>query len=165
MRLFPSRYRWFWTRPKAYAAASASRSVSGCVEPTMPGLRQRRFQGLLVAHARQPAVLSELVGVDRVDDETAEPPRFATLRHRLLRQLAQGCAVFLGGPGGNRQRAFGALVVGGQQNATIGFDRQDPVPRFEAKPVGHVFRQRGANGAAGLSERHFLGHEPSAMAL
>ena len=104
-------------------------------------------------------MFTELVAVNGIDDESGEPVRLATTRgHRLLREFSEGAAMFLGGFGRHSQRAFRLGVVRRQQNPAVRLDGQDPVPGLKPEAVGHILRQRGADGPARLSQGHFLGH-------
>lgn len=120
---------------------------------------QSGFENVLVPNSRQAAMLAELVIVDGADDRPTQPPGLrTTFPHRLLGQLSEGVAVFLGGSAGDSQGTLDFGVVRGQQNSPIRFHRQHAIAGLQSQTIGHILRQGGADRATGLAERHFLGH-------
>jgi hypothetical protein len=105
-------------------------------------------------------MLSELIGMNRINNQPAQPAWFPAARHWLLRQLAQGVSILLGGFAGDRECAFDLRIVRREQNPSVGLDGEDAVPRLEMEAIGHVFRQGRAHRATGLTQRHFLRHSP-----
>ena len=104
-------------------------------------------------------MFAKLVVVDGIDNDPAEPswlPR--GLRHDLLGQFPKGVAILLRGPAGNFQRTLSLLRVGSQQDAALGLDGKHAITSLKPKSIGHVLRQRSADGSTGLSQRDFLRH-------
>jgi hypothetical protein len=130
------------------------------VRPFLPWPGEDGLQGVLDSNARQPAVFSKLVGMDGIHDNPIQPTRLSwdAPGHSSFGQFAKRAAMAFCGPGSDFQRAFGIRIIWRQQNASVGFEGQHAVASLEVEPIGHVFRQRGAHGAAGLSQRHFSRH-------
>ena len=104
-------------------------------------------------------MLTKLIIVNGINDDSAEPLGLeATFGQRLLGQLSKCVAIFLRRLGGYLQGAFNFRIVGCQENAPVRFHGQDAIAGFQSQTVGHVFGQRGTDGAAGLAKSHFLGH-------
>lgn len=64
---------------KAKAVRGRQRRHVGAlgVMPFLLGARQSRFEHVVVANARQPSVFAKLVVVQGIDDQAAQPQRFA----------------------------------------------------------------------------------------
>ena len=111
---------------------------------------------MLVTEAGQTTVLSKLIGVNRVNDNAAEPLRLSgALCHDSLGEFSERVAVLLGSPSSNLQRLLSVGIVRCQQNPTVSFDGEHPVPGFQVQPIGHIFGQRGTYRAASLPQLHF----------
>lgn len=129
------------------------------VVPLLLRPSQCSYEDILVPNPGPPSMLSQLVVVDGVDDDTAEPSGLETaLGHRLLGQLSQRVPILLRRLGRHSQRPLGVRIVGCQENPAVGLHGQDTVASLEVQAVGHVLGQRGAHRAAGLAQGHFLGH-------
>ena len=97
-----------------------------------------RLQRVLATHAVKPAVLAELLGVNRVDDDPVRPDRF---RHRLSGELAERIAIALRGPCRDCHGTFDRGIIRRQEDAPLRLHRQDAVAGLEVEMVGHVLRQ------------------------
>ena len=116
---------------------------------------ESRLQRVLIPEAGEPSVLSQLVEMDRLDDQPFDPPG------------APPCLTWRG-RGGRcgiswlRARQSPALprgrIVRGQQDATLGLDGKDAIARGQVETLGHVLWQGCANGATDLPESDFFGH-------
>jgi hypothetical protein len=72
------------------------------IVPTLLRPGQGGFESVFIPDARQSSVLTQLVGMDGVDNETAQPTRFLAARwHASLRQFPQRIPVLLGSFGGS----------------------------------------------------------------
>ena len=104
-------------------------------------------------------MFTKLVVVNGVHDDAGEPSGLRpTFGHGSLRELSEGVAILLGGLRGYLQCAFGVGAVGRQQDSALGFHRQDAIAGLQAKPVGHVLWQGGADGSTRLAKSHLFGH-------
>jgi hypothetical protein len=123
---------------------------------------QSSLESVLVADSRQPAMFAQLIMVDGVNDNAAEPVGLATSPgHRLFGEFSKRVTVLFGGLRSNLQRAFGFWIVRCEENSPVRFHGENAIPRFQAKTVGHILGQRGADGTTGLAEGDFLGHSRS----
>ena len=105
-------------------------------------------------------MLAELVVVHRINDHSAQPSGLSAVafRHDLLGQFSKSISIFLGSSGRDLQRTLGFRRVRCQEDPAVGFNSQDAIASLQAKAIGHIFRQRGTDGSASLSEGHFFGH-------
>ena len=84
---------------------------------------------------------------------------------RLTSRVREGRCGTSWRPSRHLQSAFGVRVVGRQQDPAFGFHGQDAVSSFQAKPVGHILRQRGTDGPTGLAKGHLFGHASESSIL
>lgn len=131
------------------------------VVPLLPRAGERRLENVFVVDSRQPAMFAELVGVDGINRQAAEPPGLGpAFRHGLFRQFPEGVAILLCGPCGHFQGAFRVRVVRREEDPAVGLDGEHPVSGLEPQAIRHVLGKGGAHRAPGLAQGHFLGHAP-----
>ena len=113
---------------------------------TRPG--EGRLDRALVADSTSPAVLPELVRVNRVENSPRDPERLA---QRLLCQLSEGVAILARSSLVNFHGIGERRIIRSEEYAGIGFHGEDLIAGLELEARGHFLRDGGADGSSRLT--------------